>query len=222
MKILSPSTIGCIAHYVTQCLIKTLRVQMIMDPKFDPKAQYVYGFWHDKHLVPVMLVSRYSEKYTGLVSASRDGDMLTAWLTRLGYDIIRGSSSRKALSGFLKLLKAIKQGYNVGIAADGPRGPAHQAKSGAAFLAYKSGLPFVALGVATSSKWCFHKSWDKYELPKPFARTVLYFGEPVWITDLSDQEQADRIISDAIDKADENAKKVLMGEVSEQPIHYPV
>lgn len=211
MKVISPATIGCIAHYAAQVLVKTLRVQMVMHPSFDPKRQYVYGFWHDKHFIPVMLVSKYSEKYGGLVSASRDGDILASWLTRLGYEIIRGSSSRKAISGFLKLLAALKQGYNIGIAADGPRGPRYEAKSGASFLAYKSGLPFAPLGVATSSTWCFEKSWDKYQLPRPFAKTVLYFGEPVWIHDLEDQDKANRIIADSITTADNNARLVLEG-----------
>lgn len=217
MKILSPKTIGSIAHYVSQLLVKTLSVQKVVHPKFEPHAQYVYGFWHDKHFIPVTLIPQYSQKYAGLVSASRDGDMLCSWLQKLGYNIIRGSSSRGGMSGFLKLLAALKQGYNIGLAADGPRGPRYEAKSGTAFLAYKSGLPFVALGVATSSKWCFEKSWDKYQLPRPFAKAVLYFGEPIWIKEL---EGADQIISDAITLADLNAQRVLNGEKIEV-IDYP-
>lgn len=220
MRVISPASIGCTAHYAAQLLMKTLRVQMVMDPKFDPKGQYVYGFWHDKHFIPVMLISKYSEKHAGLVSASRDGEILSSWLQRLGYEIIRGSSSRKGISGFLKLLAAIKQGYTVGIAADGPRGPRYEAKSGAAFLAYKSGLPFVALGAASSSNWCFEKSWDKYQLPRPFAKTVLYFGEPVWINDLDDQDKANKIISAAIIAADNKAKLILEG-ADRAAISYP-
>lgn len=211
MRILKPSHIGNIAHYASQLLIKTVNVQMAMDPAYHPKNQYVYGFWHDKHFVPVLLVSKYSHRYAGLVSASRDGEILSTWLRRLGYEIIRGSSSRKAISSFLKLLGIIKKGYNVGIAADGPRGPRHEAKSGVAFLAYKSGMPFVPLGVANASAWCFQKSWDKYELPRPFSKSVIYFGKPIMIDNLEDQVAINEQIRQAINHADEQAKKILGG-----------
>lgn len=208
---LSPARIGSLAHYLAQCLIKTVRVNMVMDPAHDPKQQYVYGFWHDKHFVPVLMVSKYSHKHAGLVSASRDGEILASWLKRLGYEIVRGSSSRKAISGFLKLLAMIKKGYNIGIAADGPRGPRYEAKSGLSFLAYKSGLAFVPLGVANASSWCFKKSWDQYQLPRPFTRSVLYFGKPFYITDLTDQAAINQQIADAITNADRAAQQILAG-----------
>src|SRR5688572_1948204 len=102
MRILKPAQLGKLAHFVSQLLIKTVKVQITMDPDYHPKNQYVYGFWHDKHIVPVLLVSKYSERYAGLVSNSRDGEILATWLKRLGYEVVRGSSSRKAISSFLK------------------------------------------------------------------------------------------------------------------------
>jgi lysophospholipid acyltransferase (LPLAT)-like uncharacterized protein len=221
MRILKPAQLGKLAHFVSQLLIKTVKVKMTMDPDYHPKNQYVYGFWHDKHIVPVLLVSKYSERYAGLVSNSRDGEILATWLKRLGYVVIRGSSSRKAISSFLKLLGIIKDGYSVGIAADGPRGPRHEAKSGAAFLAYKSGIPFVPLGVANASAWCFDKSWDKYQFPRPFSRSAIYFGKPMMIENLDDQAALNERIAQAITQADEQAKKILMGSCNESFIGYP-
>lgn len=211
MRILPPTYIGHLAHYLSQILIKTMRVKMVMDPEHDPNKQYVYGFWHDKHFVPILMASKYSHKHAGLVSTSRDGEILSTWLKRLGYKIIRGSSSRKAISSFLKLLAIIKQGYNVGIAADGPRGPRYEAKSGLSFLAYKSKLAFVPVGVAHSSAWCFKKSWDQYQLPRPFTRAVMYFGKPFEINDLSDQEAINKCIADAIMHSDQQARLILQG-----------
>ncbi len=98
-------------------------------------------FWHDKQFATITLLSKFGiEKRAGLVSASRDGDMLASWIKRLGYHVVRGSSSKKALSSLVNLLAAAKEGYSFGIAADGPRGPQFVAKSGLSFLAYKAGL----------------------------------------------------------------------------------
>jgi lysophospholipid acyltransferase (LPLAT)-like uncharacterized protein len=221
MRILKPAQLGKLAHFVSQLLIKTVKVQITMDLDYHPKNQYVYGFWHDKHIVPVLLVSKYSDRYAGLVSNSRDGEILATWLKRLGYEVVRGSSSRKAISSFLKLLGIIKEGYSVGIAADGPRGPRHEAKSGAAFLAYKSGVPFVPVGVANGSAWCFDKSWDKYQIPRPFSRSAIYFGKPMMIENLDDQAALNEKIAQAITQADEQAKRILMGTCDEPFIGYP-
>ena len=78
----------------------------------------------------------------------------------------------------VKLLNAAKEGYSVGIAADGPRGPRYQAKSGLAFLAYKTGIEIVPLGVAFSSKWLFKKAWDKYQFPLPFCKFPFILENP--------------------------------------------
>lgn len=213
ISVIKPSHIGTTAYCAAKLLIKTLNVKVVRHPLCDPSQQYVHGFWHDKHFIPIMMITKYSQhRYAGLVSVSRDGEILATWLKHLGYEIIRGSSSRHAISSFLKLLDALKQGYAVGIAADGPRGPRYEAKSGLSFLAYKSGLPFVPIGVASSSRWCFERSWDKYQLPKPFSKNVFYFGEPIWIENLDDQQQVNQRIADAIIKADQTAQRILEGE----------
>lgn len=221
MRILKPNHLGHLAHFITQLLMKTVKVKMTMDPGYHPKNQYVYGFWHDKHMVPVLLVSKYAQHYAGLVSNSRDGEILATWLKRLGYEVIRGSSSKKAISSFLKLLGIIKQGYNVGIAADGPRGPRHEAKSGVSFLAYKSDRAFVPLGVANSSAWRFERSWDKYEFPRPFSKSVIYFGKPIIIENLDDQDSINQRIANAINEADQQAKKILEGLCDDSYVGYP-
>lgn len=205
-----PSFIGAFAHYVSQLLIKTLRVELEIHPNVVPNRQYAYGFWHDKQFAPITMMAKFGhEKRAGLVSASKDGDMLASWIKRLGYYAVRGSSSRKALSGLVNLLAAAKEGYSFGIAADGPRGPKYVAKSGLSFLAYKAGLDVIPIGVAISSAWKF-KSWDQYQLPKPFAKIVVYVGEP--LRSISDPEKIDELtktIENELIKADQHAELIL-------------
>lgn len=211
MSVITPTFIGRFAHYVTQLLLKSLRVQVSMHPNVDPTRQYVYGFWHGKQFAPIMFLPKWGPaKHVGLVSASRDGDMLSAWLHKLGYHVIRGSSSRKAISSMVQLIGAAKEGYSMGIAADGPRGPEFVAKAGMSFLANKAKLQLVPIGVAYSKPYKF-KSWDKYQLPLPFSRAVLYFDEPITVSDISDIDSVNLEMAKLINQAEVIAQELLDG-----------
>ncbi|MBS0290436.1 MAG: lysophospholipid acyltransferase family protein [Proteobacteria bacterium] len=212
MSKLSPKWVGAVAHYVSKALVKTLSVDIRLHPDVIIDNQYVYAFWHDKQFAPIMLLANSAlgqGKHACFVSASKDGEMLAEWLRRLGYYLVRGSSSRKALSGLVNLIAATKAGYSVGITADGPRGPYHKSKTGAAFLAFKAGIGLIPLGVAYSAKWQFNKSWDKYQLPKPFAKAIIYIGAPLYITDLSDMDLIVSQVDQAIEISDQKAMAIL-------------
>jgi len=211
MSVITPTFIGKFAHCVTQALLKSLSVQVCMHPNVDPTRQYVYGFWHGKQFAPIMFLPKWGPaKHVGLVSASRDGDMLSAWLQQLGYHVIRGSSSRKAISSMVQLIAAAKEGYSMGIAADGPRGPEFIAKAGMSFLANKANLELVPIGVAYSKPWKF-KSWDKYQLPLPFTKAVLYFDAPLTVSDISDMANVNVEMAKKIDAAEVIALELLNG-----------
>lgn len=212
MARLSPNVVGAVGHFISKLLVKSLRVDIRVHPKVTIEDQYVHAFWHDKQFAPIMLLNKSAlgkGKHACFVSASGDGEMLAQWLKRLGYKLVRGSSSRKALSGLVNLINITKEGYSVGITADGPRGPYHKSKSGAAYIAYKAGIGLLPLGIAYSSKWQFNKSWDKYQLPKPFAKAVIYIGEPLHLTDISDMESVMAQVDKAIDACDAQAVKIL-------------
>ena len=173
--------IGWAAFCLARLLNLTLSVKLVTHPDIKEQEQYIYCFWHGKQFMPIMRMRCLgNQKHVALVSASRDGEMLTTWLKAMGYCVIRGSSSRQAVSGLKKLLHYAKQGYSLGIAADGPRGPIFEAKSGAVYLAAKTGVKIVPIGTM------YHhaiqlKAWDKYQLPKPFSQTVFYLGQPITV-----------------------------------------
>ena len=171
--------IGFLAFLVGRLLYFTLFIHEIRHPDIQPKEQYIYCFWHGKQFMPLMCMHRLgNQKHVALVSASQDGTMLATWLQAMGYKVVRGSSSRKAVSGLKKLLNAARQGYSLGLAADGPRGPIFEAKSGAIYLAAKTGIKIVPIGTAYQHAIQL-KAWDKYQVPKLFSKSCLYLGEPI-------------------------------------------
>lgn len=175
------------AALLAKTLKLTVRLKKIKHPLFDPKKPCIYCFWHGHMLFPIMAVRHMCDhNVAGFVSYSKDGDILAGMLNHLGYEVVRGSTSKKAITGMIKMLKMTKKGYSLGIAPDGPRGPLHQVGPGLAFLASKSGLPIIPCGVHFANAKVFEKSWDKFTLPKPFSKAVVYFGEPFYLKSMSE------------------------------------
>jgi len=114
----------------------------------------------------------------GLASDHRDGEYVTRVLMRLGYGVARGSSTRGGARGLRGLLRAARAGRPLAIIPDGPQGPPELMKPGAVVLAARSGLPLVPIGVGISRAWRL-SSWDRFAIPKPFARVHLAYGAPI-------------------------------------------
>lgn len=124
----------------------------------------VYAFLHGE-LLPLTLAFA-DRGIAGMVSRSRDGERLAGVLGRLGYRVVRGSSSR---GGVKALLEGARSDGSVALAVDGPRGPAGVAKPGAAWLAVERRLPVACVRAHCDLAWRAG-SWDRFMVPLPFAR----------------------------------------------------
>ena len=138
------------------------------------EAPVVFACWHGE-LMPLLLLFRDRGILT-LASQSRDGGRVAALLARLGYGVLRGSSSRGARSA-LRGLRSALQTRSICLTVDGPRGPRHVAKPGAVGLARVSGRPLWAARAACWPALTL-STWDRFVIPLPFARIDLRF-EPV-------------------------------------------
>lgn len=142
---------------------------------------------------PVMLAIWHSELFalTGygwrvldgrlatVVSDSRDGELIAQVLERINYGTARGSSTRGGLRALMALKKHMEAGRIGVITVDGPRGPRHKVKDGAVYLAQKTGAVLFPVRSRPAGMHVFERSWDKFELPLPFTRCPVFFGEPL-------------------------------------------
>ena len=133
----------------------------------------VLAFWHGEQL-PIVFLHPH-RGFAPIVSRSRDGELLSAIVTPLGYAPIRGSSSRGGSEAFHEALALLEAGRCPGVAVDGPRGPWHVPKHGALTLAARSGRPILMV-VATARRAIRLKSWDRFEIPLPFTRVTVAYG----------------------------------------------
>lgn len=111
-----------------------------------------------------------------MASDSRDGELISQVLERIGYAVARGSSTRGGLKALQQLRKFMNSGLIGVLTVDGPRGPRRKPKEGAVYLAQRSGAVLLPLRARCSSKWVFEKSWDHFQVPKPFSRCEVVFG----------------------------------------------
>jgi len=115
-----------------------------------------------------------------MTSRNRDGEYIARVIQHFGYVAARGSSSKGSHSATIEILRAMKNGRDVGITIDGPRGPRYIAKPGAAYVAGKSGNPVVPFSISAEKKWVM-RSWDHFQVPKPFSRAIVLIGSPIYI-----------------------------------------
>jgi len=172
---------------------RTLRLQ-VEDPhnamEFVRNHPVIFAIWHNRLLMlPRVFDPSFPTRQSfGLISASRDGDLIASFIERSGYGTIRGSSSRKGMLALRQLVDTLAAGSNVLLTPDGPRGPVYEASQGVVFLAQKSGASIVPIHMEYSSSWRL-KSWDRFVVPRPFAKLRAIFGAPIQVAPLDDPAQ---------------------------------
>jgi lysophospholipid acyltransferase (LPLAT)-like uncharacterized protein len=157
---------------------------------------YIGALWHNRLLIFPAVLRRFFPQRRGaaLISASRDGDLLTDAVQRFGYDVIRGSSSRLGASAILQLTQVLASGSDVVITPDGPLGPAYELGPGIIFLAQKSGAAVLPMNLEYSHCWRL-ASWDRFILPRPFAKVRMLINRPhrVKATTTSEEFESERL-----------------------------
>jgi len=136
----------------------------------------VFAVWHGSLLAP--LWHRRGEGVTLLVSEHGDAAYLARAALEWGYRVVRGSSTRGHLKGLRGVLRSMALGHDVAFAADGPRGPARRAKQGPTAVARHGGGAVIPVGAEASSSWRLG-SWDRFCIPRPFARVRVVYGPPL-------------------------------------------
>ncbi len=148
----------------------------------NPAGSFVFALWHE-HVVSVMTGHAWTEPYLALASRSKDGDYAAFISKKMGFTSVRGSSrkGKKDKGGkeaLLEYVHKLKLGVSGGLTVDGPKGPRQECKPGIVLMSKETGAPVLPVVALASSFWQFN-SWDKFKIPKPFAKIVMLYGEPL-------------------------------------------
>lgn len=138
-------------------------------------------FWHNRLIGGCTAPFFRAHDTVVVVSRHYDGEIIARIQGMFGHRAIRGSAKAGATEALSEMEADIRRGCVVGITPDGAKGPKYVVKPGAAILVEKTARPAIPFLTAADRRWKFD-SWDNFELPKPFARCTLIFGEPVFPT----------------------------------------
>jgi len=160
-------------------------------------APAIFCIWHNRLGTCIKALDVYRRPNNGgagmaaLVSASKDGAFLSRILQWFRVQPVRGSSSRRGAQAMLEMTTWAERGYDLTVTPDGPRGPCYQIQDGIASLSQLTGLPIVP--VALNLNWKIKiKSWDRFQIPLPFARCDVRIGKTFRVPpDATDEDRAE-------------------------------
>ncbi|HET7552929.1 MAG TPA: lysophospholipid acyltransferase family protein [Gemmatimonadaceae bacterium] len=156
----------------------------------DGGKPVIFTLWHGEMLA--LLWNHRGEGITVLISEHGDGEIIARVAEALGFRTVRGSTSRGAGRALLGMSRTVQGGGDVAFTPDGPRGPARKFAPGALIVAQRTGAPVITLAVSPSRSWRL-KSWDRFVIPRPFARIRIAYGDPVYLDVPSPREAAEQV-----------------------------
>ncbi|MCL2798748.1 MAG: lipopolysaccharide heptosyltransferase II [Endomicrobia bacterium] len=171
--------------FLSRLISLSMRKKILNETHYYPEPA-VYAFWHGSEFS--MMVFNQNSGVVIMVSVSKDGELMSRLLESFGYITVRGSSSRRAERALIEIIRHAREGRKLAFAADGPRGPYHNLKSGLIYAAMKSGLPVIPVSVSPKNRITLN-NWDKTVIPVPFTKAVQIYGEPVYVQEGDDIEE---------------------------------
>lgn len=170
------------------------------------KKSVIYAFWHGRMLI--LTYSHRNRKIHVLISQHRDGEYIARIIHRLGFISVRGSTTRGGSRALFEMCEKTTAGFDVAVTPDGPKGPGFKVHPGAIYIAQRSGMPIVPVTNSAENRWNL-SSWDRFLIPKPFSKTVIMLGQPIYVEPESTPEQMEQKrreleqrLLDLTDKAD--------------------
>lgn len=149
----------------------------------------IYTFWHNRVFLATYFWQR--RRIVVMTSRSFDGEYIARFIQRFGYGAARGSSTRGATGAVVEMVRLMRAGCPTAFTIDGPKGPRYVAKRGAVLLAKKTGHPILPFTVTAKKFWHASKSWDQFQVPKPFTRAQVLIAPPIFVAPDADDDELD-------------------------------
>ncbi|MBC7660721.1 MAG: lysophospholipid acyltransferase family protein [Chitinophagaceae bacterium] len=181
-----------------------------------PNSQVAVAIWH-RNSIGCLLAYAW-KRMAILISLSFDGEVIAYVARRFGIHSARGSSSRGGIEAMKQLLTHHKQGYDLGITVDGPRGPRYQVKPGIIAVAARTGMPILPFAAVARREWVLHKAWDHFRIPKPFSEILCLYGQPIAIPRTPDNTRLEdhaALVAKELMALEETLRGMISGRGSE-------
>lgn len=154
--------------------------------------RFILSFWHRRLAMMYMAYPFHRRDVAQghgvaiLASDSKDGERSTATWRWFGIHSVRGTASQDGAKALVRMIQAVRSGYDFALTPDGPRGPAQVPKPGIVALAKKTGAWVVPITLAYDRAFTLH-TWDRMVIPMPFATCTLRYGAPFQVAPDADE-----------------------------------
>jgi hypothetical protein len=138
--------------------------------------RFIYSIWHENLLLPAAHFG--GPDLAVLISSHADGQILGGLITAMGMEMVHGSTTRGGIEAVRQIIRPDVRWRNLAITTDGPRGPRRQVQPGVVYIASRTGMKLIPVGIGYHRPWRLN-SWDRFAVPRPFSRARCILGEPI-------------------------------------------
>jgi lysophospholipid acyltransferase (LPLAT)-like uncharacterized protein len=155
-------------------------------PPPPPGGPFIIALWHGR--LAMLHQLRFGDRaLVALISGHRDGQLISKCAWYYGIRTVTGSTTRGGSGAIRQMIRLARQGHSLFITPDGPRGPRMRVNKGIVDIARLSGLPILPAAIGSSRRKELD-TWDRFQVPKPFSRIGIRWGEPIHVARDSDAE----------------------------------
>ncbi len=168
-------------------------------PKDLGDKAFIMACWHGELLMIPYAYKKYRKipNVKLIISEHFDGSLIAKTLSYFGFGVIRGSSTRSGVRALITSIKELKNGSDLGITPDGPKGPRHEVADGIVLMAQKADVKIVLVRIEASSYWEL-SSWDKFIIPKPFGLISYHISDMIDVSNM-ELEEAKSLIKQGLE-----------------------
>lgn len=175
----------------------------LVHPEF--RGPVIILLWHEYMALPFYL--RGNCNIAMLLSQHQDAEWLGQAARHMGFDTIRGSTTRGGVAALKKIFRATR-GMNLAITPDGPKGPRRKLAPGAIFLSSRLGIPLIVGGFGYDRPWRLG-TWDRFAIPRPYSRARVIASPLIQIPPNLDRDgiehhrqRVERLLAELTDEAE--------------------
>lgn len=184
---------GIIIHGIVSLYCATFRLKVENEAQWldylEQGGKVLLCGWHQQFFAGIRYFKKYKQYQPALMSSkSLDGQIAAGVAKRAGCYTVWGSSSNSASAALKEMIRRLKDCRFALHILDGPRGPAGVVKAGVISIAHGARAVIVPGVVIADRAWYF-QSWDRFMIPKPFARVTIKFFPRIELPSVMDKAE---------------------------------
>lgn len=200
---------GAVLYWLIRLIGSTIRFDIRGSEYVSERQPQIFCFWHNR--IPLATYFWRHRRIVVMSSQSFDSEYIARFIQRFGYGAARGSSTRGGKAALIQMIRAVRGGRSAAFSIDGPRGPLYEVKPGALLLSARTGAALLPFSISLDRYWQL-PSWDRIQIPKPFARAVVIIGQPFCVPESDQPEDHQPRLQQVLDELRQQSDQAIVAQ----------